>query len=588
MNKHGKTVAANGNLLRVKFEEHISLGEVGYLQLGELQLKAEVIEIDDSIAVMQVYEDLYGVKLDDEVVFTGELLEIELGPGLLASIFDGLQNPLEVIANECGRELPRGKHFPALCREKKWPYKPSAKVGDVLTRGMRLGATQEGRFEHVIMVPFQCYSEYTLTWVADEGNYTVDEVIAKATDAKGNEVTWTLLQRWAIREQLKEGKRRPLKNRLSTGLRAIDTMQPLMKGSTFCTPGPFGAGKTVLQHHMSKYCEIDIVVLVACGERAGEVVDVIKEFPTLEDPHTGDPLMQRTTIICNTSSMPVAARDASVYTGITIAEYYRQMGYEVLLQADSYSRWAQAQRETSNRKEEMPAEEGFPCYLASQIAKYFERAGVYESPCGVGSVTVMAAVSPAGGNLEEPVTQAVLTVVGAFLCLSRERSDQRRYPAIDPLDSYSLYDKRVLPILDKEVPSWSETYYAAKRILRDGEEISSRMTVVGEEAVSMADFITFQKAEYFDYVCLQQNAFDKEDAYCPHDRLIEVFQLMGKILSTPMSFESKDDARAFFMHMQRLTLNMNFAPFKSEKYLELVAELESKLETVNVTEKIEV
>ncbi len=412
----GKVVNAFGNLLQVKFDGEIRQGEVAMVEMGEIKLKGEVIEVAGGEAKVQVFEDTRGVALGTEVSFSGDLLEAELGPGLLTSIYDGLQNPLEEVANAAGLLLPRGLYIKPLDRTRHWDYTPTTKVGDKLRRGDSFGYTLEGRFKHRIMVPFNRYGEYTVTSVVSAGSYTIDQVVAKATDEKGVEHEFTMVQKWPIKGAMLEGEKIRASNMLKTGLRIIDTQFPIMQGGTFCTPGPFGAGKTVLQHHLAKYSDVDIVIVCACGERAGEVVEVLREFPHLEDPHTGESLMNRTVIICNTSSMPVAARESSIYMGVTIAEYYRQMGLNVLLLADSTSRWAQAMREMSGRLEEIPGEEAFPAYLASRIAEFYERSGVVQLKDGsTGSVTIGGAVSPAGGNFEEPVTQSTLAVVSAFL-----------------------------------------------------------------------------------------------------------------------------------------------------------------------------
>ncbi len=366
---------------------------------------------------------------------------------------------------------------------------------------------------------------------------------------------------------------------MDTGLRIIDTQFPVMKGGTFCSPGPFGAGKTVMQHHLAKFSSVDLVVIVACGERAGEVVEVLREFPHLIDPHTGETLMTRTVIICNTSSMPVAARESSVYLGMTIAEYYRQMGLDILLLADSTSRWAQAMREMSGRLEEIPGEEAFPAYLASRIAGFYERSGVIlMNNDQVGSITTGGAVSPAGGNFEEPVTQATLSVVGAFLGLSKERSDARRYPAIDPLISWTKYVDAVSAELEKKVEGWGHMVKLAKKFLVEGNEIGKRMEVVGEEGTAMEDMITYLKAELYDFAYLQQNAFDAEDAYCPLKRQLPLFQLIYKIFKTPFHFKSHDEARRFFLNLQNKIKNMNFVAFDSEEYREMFAEVEEAIE----------
>ncbi len=563
----GQVTKAFGNLLQVRFEGSIRQGEVAMVNVGGKNLKSEVIEIIGDEAKIQVFEDTREIKLNTPVTFTGELLEAELGPGLLTQIYDGLQNPLDSLAVEEGLFLPRGVYLNAIPRHHKWDYEPRVKIGDVVERGDTLGVTMEGRFRHHVMVPFSLYGKYKITWVIHAGSHTADKVVAKAEDEKGKTHEFTMIQKWPIKASLFHGEKvKPVKM-METGLRTIDTQFPIMKGGTFCSPGPFGAGKTVMQHHLAKYSSVDLVVIVACGERAGEVVEVLREFPHLIDPHTGETLMSRTVIICNTSSMPVAARESSIYMGMTIAEYYRQMGLDVLLLADSTSRWAQALREMSGRLEEIPGDEAFPAYLASRIASFYERSGVvYLKGEKLGSVTVGGAVSPAGGNFEEPVTQATLSVVGAFLGLSRERSDARRYPAIDPLISWSKYVNAVSKELEEKAPGWGENVKKAFRILKKGDEIGKRMEVVGEEGTALEDMILYLKAELYDFAYLQQNAFDKEDAYCPLIRQIELFQLINAIFDAKFAFTSHDQARKFFLKIQNEIKNMNFLAYDSDQY----------------------
>jgi V/A-type H+/Na+-transporting ATPase subunit A len=577
MTATGTVVQAFGNLLQVRFEGNVKQGEVASVALGDEQLKAEVIEIAGDEAKIQVFEDTRGIALGTPVEFSGDLLEAELGPGLLTSIFDGLQNPLQGLADVSGFFLPRGVYLPAIDRKKCWDFSPVAKVGEVVERGDTLGTTLEGRFTHHIMVPLASYGKYTVTWVIGPGSYPVDTVVAKATDESGKEHSWTMVQKWPIKAAMQQGEKVRASKMLRTGLRIIDTQFPIMQGGTVCTPGPFGAGKTVLQHHLSKYSTVDIVIVAACGERAGEVVEVVREFPHLIDPHTGDALITRTVIICNTSSMPVAARESSIYLGATMAEYYRQMGLNVLLLADSTSRWAQALREMSGRLEEIPGEEAFPAYLASRVAEFYERSGVISLKNGKsGSVTICGAVSPAGGNFEEPVTQSTLAVVGAFLGLSRARSDARRYPAIDPLISWSKFADAVGHELSAEIggEDWGGRVRRAAAILREGDEIGKRMEVVGEEGTAIDDLVTYLKSELYDFVYLQQNAFDVEDAYCPLDRQIPVFMLLSRIFETRFEFKTHDDARSFFLELQNKLKNMNFMPFESAEYKAAYAEIE--------------
>jgi V/A-type H+/Na+-transporting ATPase subunit A len=576
----GRVAKAFGNLLQVKFEGDIRQGEVAMVQLEGLELKAEVIEIVGDEVKIQVFEDTNGVRLNTPVRFTGNLLEAELGPGLLTSIFDGLQNPLEKVADAAGLFLPRGIYLNSLDREKHWDYEPSVRIDDEVQRGDKLGSTMEGRFHHKIMVPFILYGSYTITWVISPGSYTVDTVVAKAVDDEGKEHEFTMVQRWPIKNAMLQGEKVNPTKMMDTGCRIIDTQFPVMKGGTFCTPGPFGAGKTVLQHHLSKFSSVDIVIVCACGERAGEVVEVLREFPHLIDPHSGDTLMTRTVIICNTSSMPVAARESSIYLGVTIAEYYRQMGLDVLLLADSTSRWAQALREMSGRLEEIPGEEAFPAYLASRIAEFYERSGCLALKDGnSGSVTIGGAVSPAGGNFEEPVTQATLAVVGCFLGLSSERSDSRRYPAINPLISWSKYVEKVGKELGGEMEGWGSTVKQADIILKEGNEIGKRMEVVGEEGTAIEDMVTYLKAELYDFSYLQQNAFDKEDAYCPLKRQMPLFGIIQSIICKDFKFETHDEAREFFLALQNKVKNMNFLPFENDEYRQTFTEVENIIES---------
>lgn len=571
----GKVVGAFGNLLHVEFYGDVRHGEVGFVSVDNVDLKAEVIEIAGNIVKLQVFEDMRGVCLNSPVKFTGDLLEAELGPGLLQSIFDGLENRLEVIAQNSGFFLPRGMYVPPIDRTAEWDYIPVAKVGDILIRGDTLGTTRECRFTHHVMVPFSFYGPVTLHWVIPAGKYTVDTIVAKGKDDKGREHCFTMVQKWPIKIALAQGEKVKPTQMMSTGLRVLDTQVPIMKGGTFCTPGPFGAGKTVLQHHLSRFADVDIVVLCACGERAGEVVEILREFPDLIDPHTGEPLIKRTCIICNTSSMPVASRESSIYLGITISEYYRQMGLDVLLLADSTSRWAQALREISGRLEEIPGEEAFPAYLASRISAFYERAGVFALKNDKrGSITICGAVSPAGGNFEEPVTQATLSVVGAFCGLSKARSDARRYPSIDILISWSKYVKDVGKQLEESIPGWEKMIALADKILVEGSEIEKRMEVVGEEGISLSDLTVHLKAELYDFCYLQQNAFDKIDSYCPFERQIQLFQLMRHIFITSFDFNNKDKAREFFLQLQSKIKSMNSIPFEVDEYKKIFNEVQ--------------
>ncbi len=574
----GKVISAFGNLLHVAFEGDVRQGEIAEVQVGDQVLRAEVIEVAGTFVKIQVFEDTRGISLGTTVEFCEHLLEAELGPGLLGSIVDGLQNPLEKVADATGLFLTRGVYMPPLDRSKHWDYHPMAKVGDLISRGDKIGYVMEGRFHHYIMTPFLLHGQLTLTWVIEPGSYEIETVVAKALDGDGKEHPFTMMQKWPVKKGLSEGQKIKPTAMMDTGVRIIDTQFPLAKGGAFCSPGPFGAGKTVLQHHLSKYSSVDIVVVVACGERAGEVVEVLRTFPQLIDPKTNESLMTRTVIICNTSSMPVAAREASIYMGASIAEYYRQMGLDVLLLADSTSRWAQAMREMSGRLEEIPGEEAFPAYLASRIAEFYERSGVLLLKDGkTGSLTIGGSVSPAGGNFEEPVTQATLAVVGAFLGLSRARSDARRYPAIDPLISWSKYIETVGAQMETYLEGWTLFVRKALHILQMGDSIGKRMEVVGEEGIALDEMIIYLKSELYEFCYLQQNAFDKEDAYCPLERQMQAFKIVSKIFETSFDFASHDEARKFFNEMQNEIKNMHFLPFGSPMYQSALIRVEEMI-----------
>ncbi len=560
--REGSVIGINGNMVAVRFEDRVMQNEVAYIQRGEESLKAEVIRVRGKRADLQVFEDTSGVKVNDRVEFSGELLSVELGPGLLTQVFDGLQNPLPELAQQHGFFLKRGVYLPALDLQAQWEFTPKSKRGDKVRSGDKLGSVPEGIFEHWIMVPFRFQNEILeVVEVAQKGKYKIRDVIAKVKDTAGKVHEVTMYQTWPVKVPITAyaQKLKPV-DPMDTKIRIIDTLVPVALGGTFCTPGPFGAGKTVLQHLLSRHAEVDIVVIAACGERAGEVVEVLREFPKLHDPRTGKTLMERTIIICNTSSMPVAARESSVYTAVTLAEYYRQMGLNVLLLADSTSRWAQAMREMSGRLEEIPGEEAFPAYLESRIASFYERAGLVQLRNGeTGSITIGGSVSPAGGNFEEPVTQGTLKVVGAFHGLSRARSDARRYPAIDPLDSWSKYSS----FID------AGKIQKAVSILRKGSNIGQMMKVVGEEGTSMDDFVVYLKAEFFDSVYLQQNAFDKVDEYTPKERQVYVFDRLVQVLEAPFNFKHKDEARRSFQDLRQRFINWNSAEFESGDFKQM-------------------
>ena len=563
----GKVVSINGNLVSVEFEGHVFMNEICYVKVDNTALKSEVIRIRGNIAQIQVYEMTGGIKCGDEVEFSGEMLSAQLGPGLLGQIYDGLQNPLPVLAKQAGWFLERGVYAEGLNAEKKWEFTPTAQVGATLRAGEVIGTVPEGPFTHKIFVPFHLLGSYTLKSIVEKGKYTVKETVAVLTDERGREVPVALSFNWPVKRAVKcYAERLAPTETMETKVRLIDSFFPVAKGGTYCIPGPFGAGKTVLQHTTSKNADVDIVIIAACGERAGEVVETITEFPELIDPRTGRSLMERTIIICNTSSMPVAAREASVYTSVTLAEYYRQMGLNVLLLADSTSRWAQALREMSGRLEEIPGEEAFPAYLESYIAAFYERAGCVRLLDGsIGSVTIGGTVSPAGGNFEEPVTQATLKVVGAFHGLSRERSDARKYPAIDPMISWSKYQCVIDP---------AKSDYC-KKILHLGEEIDSMMKVVGEEGTSLSDYIIYLKKEMLDAVYLQQNSFDAVESNCGTARQRYVIDKLVCILGSDYALENKDDARSFINRLRQKFIDWNYTEFESDAFKAAETEIDA-------------
>lgn len=565
----GIVTAVNGNMVSVQSSGIVTMNEVAYIETGDRSLKSEVIRIRGTSVQVQVYEITKGIKVGNRARFTDELLSVELGPGLLGQIFDGLQNPLPEIAEKVGYFLEPGLYLKALPRDTKWHFSPLAKEGDMVLRGEPLGWVPELHFKHQIMLPFDFYGEWELSHIAAEGDYTLEDMIAEVVDSRGNKRPVHMWFSWPVKRAVDcYAERLKPTTPLVTKTRIIDTFFPVAKGGTYCIPGPFGAGKTVLQQVTSRHADVDIVLIAACGERAGEVVETLKEFPEIIDPKTGRSLMERTVIICNTSSMPVAAREASVYTAVTIAEYYRQMGLDVLLLADSTSRWAQAMREMSGRLEEIPGEEAFPAYLESVIAAFYERAGIVRLHDGkTGSVTIGGTVSPAGGNFEEPVTQATLKVVGAFHGLSRERSDARKYPAIHPLDSWSKYDGIML----KRVVEYAHSY------LEHGAEVGAMMKVVGEEGTSLQDYVIYLKGEFLDAVYLQQNSFDPVDAAVSPARQKRMFKLILKTLASEIQFKDKEDARNFFYELRQTMLDLNGTPEDSDMFASLFKKVEESL-----------
>ncbi len=577
--------AVNGNIVSIEVPDgNIVKNEVAYVLLGDKRLKSEVLRVYGNEADLQVFEDTEGVKVGDHVELTHRMLSASLGPGLLGTVFDGLQNPLETLANRDGFFLKRGHYADALDRQHKWSFVPIRRTGDRLRAGDVLGTVQERGIDHKIMVPFDLVGKAELTWIQG-GSFVIDEPIARILDGQ-DERPLTMRQEWPVRVPLPADllmrhlvERKYPTEPLVTTIRTIDTFFPIARGGTACIPGPFGAGKTVLQTLIARNSAVDVVIVVACGERAGEVVDTINEFSKAQDQGGGGSLMDRTVIICNTSSMPVAAREASIYMGITLGEYYRQMGLDVLLLADSTSRWAQAMRETSGRLEEIPGEEAFPAYLDSAIKGVYERAGVLTTSDGsTGSLTMIGTVSPAGGNFEEPVTQSTLGTVKTFLGLSYDRAYKRFYPAIDPLLSWSRYREQLRDFLDRELGSgWTANVETLLDLLQQADAIYQMMQVTGEEGISLSDFIIYQKAQFLDTVYLQQDAFDPVDVATPLDRQQAILRLIRDVTEREFMFDDKEEARTFFVRLTSAFRNLNYSATDSSDYGKFLASIRAML-----------
>ncbi|MCF8302055.1 MAG: V-type ATP synthase subunit A [Bacteroidales bacterium] len=576
----GKVRSIIANLVLVDVDGPISQNEICYIKLGNTPLMAEVIKVAEPTAYVQVFESTRGLSVGAEVEFSGHMLEVTLAPGILSRNFDGLQNDLDKME---GVFLKRGEYTIPLDEEKKWDFKPLAKEGDNVAAGSWLGEVTENYQPHKIMVPFKLLGNYTLKSLANEGSYTIKDKIAVITDKEGNDIEVTMMQKWPVKVPIKvfESKPRPFRL-LETGVRTIDTLNPITEGGTGFIPGPFGSGKTVLQHALSKQAEADIVIVAACGERANEVVEIFTEFPELDDPRTGRKLMERTTIIANTSNMPVAAREASVYTAMTLAEYYRQMGLKILMLADSTSRWAQALREMSNRMEELPGPDAYPMDLTAIISNFYARAGyTYLNNGETGSITFIGTVSPAGGNLKEPVTEATKKVGRCFYALSQDRADSKRYPAVDPIDSYSKYLEydEVKEYLNKNIhENWMDNIELVKDILIRGRESSEQIDILGDDGVPIDYHISFWKSEVIDFVILQQDAFDEIDASTPIERQRYMLDKVLEIYRTRFEFDSFEDVAQYFKRLINELKQMNYSKYDSDKFKEHEKQLEQIME----------
>ena len=568
MKTKGIVTGIVSNLVTVKADGPVAENEICFIDLAGVKMMAEVIKVSGDTASVQVFESTRGLRGGDSVEFEGRMLEVTLGPGLLSSVYDGLQNDLTTMESVF---LKRGEYTDPINREKLWDFTPIAKPGDKVIAADWLGEVKEGWLPHKIMVPFSFKGGYTVKSIVPAGQYNVDTVIAVLTNAQGEDVPVTMTQKWPVKVAIKGYREKPRPDRImETGVRVIDTLNPIAEGGTGFIPGPFGCGKTVLQHAIAKQGDADVIVMAACGERANEVVEIFTEFPELIDPHTGRHLMERTTIICNTSNMPVAAREASVYTAMTICEYYRAMGLKCLLLADSTSRWAQALREMSNRMEELPGADAFPVDLSAIISNFYSRAGTVVLNNGErGAVTFIGTVSPAGGNLKEPVTESTKKAARCFYALEQGRADQKRYPAVGPLESYSKYldYPEIQAYLDKTVEEgWVEKVMHAKNLIRRGKEAAEQINILGDDGVPMSYHVNFWKSELIDFVILQQDGFDPVDSLCPIERQRFMLDLVLSICDRDFEFEDYEKCRSFFSSLINELRQMNYSEFKSEKF----------------------
>ena len=580
MKTKGKVTGIVSNLVTVEVDGPVAENELCYITLGGTRLMAEVIKVKGRNASVQVFESTRGLKNGDAVEFEGNMLEISLGPGLLSSVYDGLQNNL---ATMDGVFLKRGEYTAPLDHDKLWDFTPMAKPGDKVVAADWLGEVKEGWLPHKIMVPFSFKGTYTVKSIEKAGQYNIDHTVAVLVDENGEEVPVTMVQKWPVKVAIKCYKEKPRPNRImETGVRVIDTLNPIAEGGTGFIPGPFGCGKTVLQHAIAKQGDADVIVMAACGERANEVVEIFTEFPELIDPHTGRHLMERTTIICNTSNMPVAAREASVYTAMTICEYYRAMGLKCLLLADSTSRWAQALREMSNRMEELPGADAFPVDLSAIISSFYARSGMVVLNNGkTGAVTFIGTVSPAGGNLKEPVTESTKKAARCFYALEQNRADQKRYPAVNPIDSYSKYLEypEIREFLDEKIEAgWADKVSKAKNIIRQGRDAAEQINILGDDGVPMSYHETFWKSELLDFVFLQQDAFDAVDSLCGLERQKFMLNLILDICGRQFEFENFEECRNFFKEMINDLRQMNYTEFHSEDFEKYNSQLSKLLE----------
>ena len=580
MSTKGKVKGIISNLVTVEVDGPVAQNEICYIELGSQKLMAEVLKVTGSNAFVQVFESTRGLKVGNEVEFMGHLLEVTLGPGLLSRNYDGLQNDLDKLT---GIFLKRGEYNFPLDKEKLWKFTPLANAGDKVVAASWLGEVVENFQPHKIMVPFTFEGTYTVKNVAAEGEYRIFDTMAVLVSPEGKEIEVTMVQKWPVKKaiDIHTEKPRPFKL-LETGVCVIDTANPIVEGGTGFIPGPFGTGKTVLQHAISKQAEADIVIIAACGERANEVVEIFVEFPELKDPHTGRHLMERTIIIANTSNMPVASREASVYTAMTISEYYRAMGLKVLLMADSTSRWAQALREMSNRMEELPGQDAFPMDLSAIIGTFYSRAGYVILKNGqTGSITFIGTVSPAGGNLKEPVTEGTKKVARCFFALEQARADRKRYPAVNPIDSYSKYIEypEFEEYISKRIsPDWTSKVNDMKTFLQRGKEIQEQINILGDDGVPADYHVTFWKSEVIDFVILQQDAFDEIDAVSSIERQEFMLNLVMGICNSEFQFKGFVEVMDYFKGIINICKQLNYSIMDSDSFKKYIVQLNAVLE----------
>lgn len=567
------------NMVTLKVDGPVKQGEICYISTGGDRLMAEVIKVVGADVYVQVFESTRGMKVGCEADFTGRMLEVQLAPGMLSRNYDGLQNDLDKME---GVFLHRGQYTDPIDRQREWEFIPLAKVGDEVRASDWLGEVEENFQKLKIMIPFQMSGTAKVKRIVERGNYRVDDTIAVLALENGETVDVNMIQHWPVKFAMTNYKAKPRPYKLlETGVRTIDTFNPIVEGGTGFIPGPFGTGKTVLQHAISKQAEADIVIMAACGERANEVVEIFTEFPELVDPHTGRKLMERTIIVANTSNMPVAAREASVYTAMTMAEYYRSMGLRVLLMADSTSRWAQALREMSNRMEELPGPDAFPMDLSALIANFYGRAGsVILNNGQTGSITFIGTVSPAGGNLKEPVTESTRKVARCFYGLEQDRADKKRYPAVNPIDSYSKYldYPEFAEYIGKKInDQWIPKVKALKTRMQRGKEIAEQINILGDDGVPVDYHVTFWKSEVIDFVLLQQDAFDPEDAVTSLERQEAIMDIVTAVCEKEYNFENFLEVTDYFKKLINACKQMNYSAYKSEEYENYVKQIKEMI-----------